>query len=639
MDRYNCWHLRIRGNKDYDENLKKYVENIENLYKKQIRALPQWNQLKQKIDCRTSTCKNKVFEAKKRKAYIINKIYVQWTRPTPFELTDCLFRTSDKWQAHVYKKPKYPSIENIEKESSIVETEQNTSELSDVAHPNTETVASLDIIEPKFRNVNTDEPVSELTSPVHRPIYIETNQHKLISPLTSKDNFVCIESKFNREKKLPDKPECPELKLTTLIKCSPRKICIRCRTLEEQTASFSLINCGSETTMIRFHSITNRCWFKKIIIEPQIPMRLYPGIAVKYKLMFKLLQIDQDFDTNLNFRVNNNDYVKPQIEALNIRIVSAFKQKSRISVTEIVQIQPVYLWQIKFGYPKSFLHVRIEDCNKYILRITKRTVNFVKDLNGLSTSLEGIPPNTESLNNIEDLQEFSKNECLEDPLEETNRDIVDDILNLVIDQALDIFVFDRTFITLDPKSNQTIPIYFTKAEHIGKHQCYYDLHFYDQQEEVIFLTKTIKIFGEVLRHPLHIYPTLLDMTQSHQMHGFYEDKIVVANTHTVYPVLVKIKLTDIMKNMIQIRPMSTLIPTTSNVTLRVRLCSKDLCTSEGYDDFVHFTIKIIITGDKSIYDKVPPIFYEIIAPCASYFEKINNRKYLNEEQFKSTVEG
>ncbi|KAL0820466.1 hypothetical protein ABMA28_006334 [Loxostege sticticalis] len=643
-----CNHIRIRDNNAYGTSVEDFIKSIEKQYKIDFRSLPQWKELVKRLHVMTTDCKRKIEDANRRKYVMISKILVESTRDSPFQLTNKLARTYNTWQMleNARKKPrKKTTITESDTHLSSHPTGELFGEISpniSTAHQNTE-VFVPEVTEPEPVPKSDIETETEAIVTSHLPVSICINQHKLISPLRSQEVIFEYHAAPQKLEPALEKKESKEwllLNRTTSVKCFPKEISITNTSPNEQTIKFSTINCTNEYMNIRFMSIADDTHFKMIKIIPATPKRLYPGIAITFKFVFKLFENAEEFSSMLYFRVGQKVLEEAPVEALCIPIRSKFKLSRSAMVSKAVCIPPSYLWQIRedMGFPAGKLKISINDGHTYHLRIIKRMVNISRELQDSVVSIEVVSPNTESLiDRIEDNEIKTQSKTLvadkENQVEEIEsiktEDVIALVLEAIVDLALDTFLFDHTYLYLEPHSKTTVNVYFTKPSRIGSHHQYYDLEFRDTSTDEIMITKIVKVFAEVLPHPIKIYPQILDMSKSPITHGFCEDDIVITNTHRLYPVTIKFKLTTKMKKLFCITPMESLVPAKSSMKFAVKLCSRD-CLSRETDDLAHFTFKIKVLGDKSVYDKVPPFFYEIIAPCASEFKKLYNEKYFKE---------
>lgn len=640
-----CNHIRIRDDNAYGVDVEEFIKSIEKHFRIDFRTLPQWKELVKRLHVMTTDCKRKIQDAKQRKYVMMSKLFIESTRDSPFELTDKLARTYNKWQMiESALKSRRVSLKTDWKPSEVVTSSHSTedvigeiSENTSTAHQNTE-IPDLAPEPPSKSDVDTDMKATDTSLSPRLPVKICMNQHKLISPLDSQDvifKHMPVLSPTNLET-CNESKEWLLLNQTKSVKCFPSEISITKRSINKQTIQFSIINCTTEYMNIRFMYLTDDIPFKTAKVIPVTPRKLYPGIAVTYKFIFKLFQNLEEFTSSLYFRVGQKVLEEAPIEGLCVPILSKFKLSRSVSVSKAVCTPPTYLWQINeaSGFPSGTLKISCNDENSYHVHVIKRPVNISRECEDSMLSLEVISPKTESLiDRIEDNEIETQSKILSSLKDAQIDEVVTintvDVIALVVDDivdiALDTFVFDHSYLLLEPYSKDTISVYFTKPERIGSHHCYYDLEFSDTKTEELITTKTVKVFAEVLPHPIQICPQMLDLSMSPVTHGFCEDDIMVRNTHRLYPITIKIKLTTKMSKLFCITPKESLVPPKASMNFRVRLCSKDL--SKESDDLAHFTIKIIVTGHSSVYNNVPPFYYEIIAPCASEFKKIYNEKY------------
>lgn len=643
MKSSKCSHLRIRDTNDYGIDVEEFIKSIEMQYKIDFRSLPQWENLIKRLHAMTTDLKRKIQDAKRRKYIMMSKIFVEATRDSPFVLTDKLARTRNKWLT-MKSNSKMSRLITLMPEpdvSTASETEIDIDEISDntsTAHHNTEI---LDIASklPSKSVVSTEVDTKSTGMSPRFPVKMSMNQHRRISSLGSGEvvfdnppSIVPLEVETEVETK-----EWMLLKQTTSVKCFPKDVFISRKSLEEQAIEISIINCSTEYMHIRFMCITEDFHFKTARVRPATPRKLYPGIAISFKFIFKLFPNFEDFTSAIYFRVGKKVLDMAPMEVLHVPITSKFKISRPVLVTEAVYIPPTYLWHIRKGFPWGTFKITGSDDYPYHVHIYKRLVNISKECQDSIVSVDVISPNTESLNDrIEDNEIVTQSKILaslrdaqvEEEVSIQAEEVVALLVEDLIELSLDTFVFDRTYLFLTPNEKVSINVHFTKPERIGSHHCYYDIKFCDILTDELIMTKTTKIFAEVLPHPIQLYPEILDMSHSPVTHGYCEDNIIVKNTHKFYPVTIKFKLTTKMKKMFCITPMEILIQAQSSMNFRVRVCSRDL--AQETDELVHFTIKIIVVGDKSVYQNVGPFFYEIIAPCASEFKKIYNEKYFKE---------
>lgn len=639
-----CTHIRIRDNNDYDFNVENLIKSLEAKYKVDFRCLPRWKELVQCLHVAGTDCKRRIQEARLRKKMIINKLYIQSTRPSPFELTSGLCRTASKWRKMEADLKKLKSAEALEinTEAPILTESGGTENL----HPNTSISSAsqrISSIELEPSKIDVEVQVELEVPGSHLPAVISTNPHKLLSPLGSHsyDIGYTRKSQFSVSEAPSEsvKEEWKYLKPTSSVVCIPTPIILTSNTLDQQFVQFTVVNCAGDYMHIRFKSVMDHSSFLTAKIFPAIPKRLYPGIPVLYKLIFRLKK-QEEFNSGLYFKVGGDvcDNIPP--EALCIPIVSAFSKIHTVIVSETITMPPVYPWHIKRSgkYSTATIKISVMDPYYYHLHIYKRLIDLSKESDmGLSLQASGV--NTQSVEEREMDYVADDATIVSMPKVENGTDSIniiesmDYIVKSIIELALNTFVFESTYLFLKPYEKLKIPVYFTKCERIGYHNSYYELELLEPETEKLIMTKTLKVFAEVLPHPIQIQPKILDMSNSPITHGYIEDHFVITNHHKLYLATIKIKLTTKMKKIINVSPMETTVPALTSVRFRVKFCSRGFmsATQEPFEDLVYFTFKIIVLGHKSVYENVPPLFYEVIAPCAVEFKKVYNEKYFKEE--------
>ncbi|CAB3228824.1 unnamed protein product [Arctia plantaginis] len=658
MHSSKCTHVRIRDNNDYNTDVEELIKEIEREFHIDFRSLQQWQNLVKRLHVAKTDRLRKIQCANLRKLNIIEKLYIESTRPSPFQLNDVLARTASKWRD--LAKPKIISVPPLTLNNAVVEEQGEEEHIEEnilnndehaTLHPNTEN-SSVD--RPMIEPIKIDAEVqhnldSAKQTTISLPVCIYTNTHKLISPPDSNISPLSFHSITHHMEHIGETGVKEWEPSTTTVICNPATINIINRTLKEQSLLFSLTNCTSEYLHVRFKYVTNRSFFKKIKILPKIPKRLYPGIAVVFKLTFKLQTIEQ-FETGLYFRISRDVYYNAPTEPLLVPILSKFGSDLKVTISETVNIPPVYPWHVKRGpeseYPSGVLKICIDGPSSYHLHIHKLSFDLSEEsmismipnvfnteifkecdsfLQNTLNSKQSV--NMEGLPDAQAEPDFSViTEIVPENSTEMIFSIVDDILQL----ALEVFIFDRTYVFLHPHSKISIPVYFSKVEHTGYHHNYYDLDLIDPETNIVVKKKTIKVLAEVLPHPIKITPILLDMSKSPVSYGYFQDQFIVTNVHKLYPATIYIKVTTKMKKIFYIEPMKSVVPAQSSMTFEVKFCSRDYFSPKPSEDLAHFTFKIIVDGNKLVYENVPPIFYELIAPCAMEFKKIYNENYFKE---------
>ncbi|XP_059060933.1 uncharacterized protein LOC131853875 [Achroia grisella] len=632
----DCNHLRIGNSNAYGMDVEKIVQSIEKEYKVDIRSLPQWKELVKRIILTTTDCNRRIQDSKHRKMYIIQKLYTEHVRLSPFELTNNLARTSKKWQNMENQKHRQKISLNLNTDISAPQSSYTslveTSDGKLTAHPNTEILPSEEMIEMPLKSEPEIE--AKISTLSHLPVNICINQHKVVSPLTTPYSYLSYKTKSTYEelemKTISERNEKESLLLNKSLSIisSPKEIIVYKDSLQKQVIKFSLTNHSTKFVYIRFVRVTNKLPFRWASISPVTSVKLCPGISNEYRFIFKLLQNIEDFESYLYFKIGHDALTQAPFEAVCIPIQSRFNVSKPVSVSKVVFIPPTYPWHLRndCGFPSGYIKLSV-DKNTYNLHIIKRIVDFTAQSKDDLSSLKVMCPNTESLKDrTEDQQIETQSKLLtyKDNLHDITSiksiDVIILVVNDIIELALNTFIFEHSYLKLLPHSKHKILVYFTKVERIGSHHSYYDFEFYDPNTEKLIMTKEVKIFAEVLPHPITIYPSILDMSKSPMMYGFCEDYFTITNSNKVYPVTIKIMLTTKMKKILHIRPTETLLPATSSVKFEVKFCSPGLIVYIS-DDLVLFTFKIIIKGNQTIYHHVPPFFYEIIAPCVPEYKK------------------
>lgn len=661
MDKLQCKHFRVRDNNDYNMNIEEFVKSIETQFKIDFTSLPQWRKLIEIMHIGQTDYQTKRQKVENRKYQILKNIFIQNSRPTPFELTDKYARTYKVWQDmklklknHKASKVKHPSITYIQDNGDIQELVGEESSVKSHAHPNTEEVQSNHVSDDRL------DAEREIKSPYSSqlPVAICTNKHKLISPLGS--SYIQIATKhketdFSRSMvKSNNTKEAVLLSAhTKLAKSFPDEIIITNDTLKQQSVNLFVTNCCTKCLHIRFLKISDPSYFKMFKIFPCIPIKLFPGLTVAFKVIFTLKHKITDVKSSLHFRIGHNLLSESTEELLCVPITTEFIKSRTVSVTETVFIPPNYSWNItpKCGYPKTVFHIKNTDSACYYLYIRKKYVDFTKEFGEMIKSNETISPDSESLDKrLEDKEFEFQSTILSTPFngssckrmasshfveENSDKDldnihaIVGFVLRDVLDQALETFIFNHTYLRIPPQSRKLLFVYFTRVINIGCHQSYYDFIFTDSANDNITITRTVKVFAEVLPNPITIQPKILDMSQSPVKFGYWEDHFKITNSHKILPVTIRVTTTTKMKKILKITPMETVIPAKSSANFNVNVCARIHKELTEEDDLAYFTIKILVTGHESVYENIPPLFYEIIAPCGSEFKRVYGTKYFS----------
>ncbi|CAG9795746.1 unnamed protein product [Diatraea saccharalis] len=475
-----CDHIRIRHENLYGINVEQFIKLIEHKYKIDFRSLPQWKELVQRLHVSTTDCKRKIQDANYRKSLIINKLCMQFTRNSPFELTDKLARTYIKWQVigrGKAPKIKIESIPDLNISAELEGTLDENIETPLTVHPNTE-IVETEVISteiPPLKSVgDSDSKVTETLS--HLPVNISVNQHKYLSPLNSRD--ISFESKVSslKMKSNPTIKSNIMFMNNTSLSSNPKEIFIEKKTLEEEIIKFSIINCTTEFMFIRYLHIINDMPFKKIKIIPPTPQKLYPGLAMKFKLIYQLRNCDELFTSALFFKISKKIASGSLAEGFEIPVVSKFNQQRKVAVNDSIHIPPAYLWQIRqdTGFPSAIVHVSVLDDYAYHLHITKRQIDITHEFQDSFVSMEVISDSTESFaERIGDEDVVAHSKMLTSQTEDVHEEIITtlDVIELIMEDilhlALNSFVFDHTYLYLKPKSDNSIRLYFTKPLSTG----------------------------------------------------------------------------------------------------------------------------------------------------------------------------
>ncbi|XP_022817371.1 uncharacterized protein LOC111350176 [Spodoptera litura] len=662
-----CTHIRIRDSNDYDLDIERFIKSLEKEYKVDFRTLPRWEDLVQRLHVSSTDCKRKIQDAYRRKALIVQKLYMQSTRPSPFQLTDGLCRTADKWSKMELDRKRTRKVSEVLTKDVWSESVPITEEFSETFHPNTENISlesgdNAEVVESKTNIAIQAEPSIESTN---LPDVIITNPHKLISPMGSQFSGLSYRSLFTEGtltgKTESEKEEWQCFKQTSAVKCTPSPISLTNDALSQQVIKFTLTNCTCQSVFVRLKYILDKSYFRKIKILPIFQKKLCPGLPEVFTLIFKLVN-QEEFKTGIYFKIGFDVYDNVPAESLCVPIISEFTKGRCVIVSENINIPPVYPWHLKTNdqYSSEYIHITLRDPFPYHLHIYKRVMDLSQEpivtiqADGVKTEIvtekieqkvqtetvvntEVVTRKTDKTLDTHKLDNKTKvsmhSHFLPEISSETRmaQEAMASIAQGIIELALDTFMLESTYLYLKPHEITKIPVYFTKVEHTGYHQSYYDFLFIDTKTEEVAMKKIVKIYAEVLPHPIKVQPVILDMSKSSVKHGYCEDIFVVSNTHRLYPAIVKIKLTTKMKKMFYVEPMKTTIPGSASVPFSVKFCSRDFLSVKPSEDLVHFTFKIVINGYKAVYENIPPYFYEVIAPCAVEFKKVYNEKFFKEE--------
>ncbi|XP_050674401.1 uncharacterized protein LOC126971932 [Leptidea sinapis] len=643
MDTSRCKHIRFPGKSDLSVNVEKYIKKLEEEFEIDIKKISQWESLIEKLHQMKTRYKDKLKDMQHRKKQIIEKLYIENYRPSPFELTALLARTSDLWkeiEKNNKKKQKVDITNVLEKVITPSEDEVNEEIFGEMTavdistvHPNTEIVHSNNL------SRSVVEPDDKSDAPTTMPLIICTNQHKVVSPLGS--NYIPLSYHSIKLNSLDTNVNITEDEriLTNnmrTINCDPKTIVIQNNT-EVHNIKFSLRNDSNAYVYIRYIGLTDCTGFMKFKLRPILPIKLCAGLSQIYKLRLQLVP-NFKYKTTIKFKISNSS-INKHVEFLNIPInydseEDMINKQRSIDVSKTVNIRSVYQWEIKGerSYPFGELKVTNNGDRKYHVHIEKRSLDLSKCLitespdslsvEHLGTESYIIRNNTDLTSNLLSLVTEFQNNIAENV--EVSEDITTPFINDVIDACFDTYLLEHTYLYIASRSEQKIKVYFTKPQHIGLHQCYYDLNFYDTDENIV-LTRTVRVFSEVLPHPVQIYPPILDMTNTPVSFGLCVDFFTISNIHKSQGVSIKVQLTEKMIKLFRVSPMKTLIQPMSSVKFEVSCCPRSKDLEEKRNHQAYFTIKILLSGHKSIYQNVPHMYYELILPCVSEFCKVYNK--------------
>lgn len=692
-----CTHIRVRDCNEYGLDVEAFLKYVEKKYSMDLRDVPQWKELVNLLHHNTTDYKRLVQASKDRKRLILNKILVQTTRQSPFELTANLSRTFKVWEDMKIKTKARNSIVKYESKTFINkdhEPEDTTTNQDFTAHPNSEIIeeTAITTIPTQKDKIDTD---TKTLSESHLPAVVGLNKHKMVSPLESKDSRLSYQSMFDGNDSETEFKEWLALEPSSTTRARPAEFYIIDSSMKEQTILFSILNIGIRYKLIRFVTVTDTSQFKYIKISPLYQAKFIPGISVDYCVKYKLLQNTREFDTSLFFRIGENAVFDAAAKGLLIPIKRRLVSRS-ITITDLVNIPPAYPWHISstLGYPTGIINILCKDPHNYIIKITKRALAYHKEPNASELSVHDDSVKTESVqeknkdHQIEEIQVFSgtknaKNEKTDigtdtksftktgtktsmntetkssmntgtktllktetkssanTRTKSTNslmemedfqaNDIIVFLIEEIIGDALDSFTIDRKNFRLRPYSNEIVTVCFKQHEYIGYHQCFYDVDVYDPNSRDLLMTKAVQVRAEVLPHPVTVFPTILDMSATALVtHGYVEDKIVFHNHHKTFYVHIKIKLTTKMRKVFEVSPTQLVVHPLSSGPVIVKFFTRSFLIKNVTDDLAFFTVKILFNGNQTVYSHIPPMFYEIIAPCAYEFKRFYNEKYFKE---------
>lgn len=623
-----CAHIKIRDTNDYTFNAEEYIKDLERKYSIDVRSIPSWKELIKRLHVAKTDYNRIIQSSKARKLYIINKLHIEFYRPSPFELTEKLVRTAKKWDELKQITNKY----NIKLKDTQIDEDEKVFEQKEskdtVAHSNTESGKSSVDLDEKTDSIKLESHTSRSIED-HLPIRISPNIHRCVSPIKTEDKLE-VKNQTPRKKTVL-KHEWKTLTPTNLVECIPKDIVIS-NHIGSQSVSFSISNFSNAYVFVQYKYLTNGSFYKLAKVSPVARVKIIPGLSSEFTLECKLLKEINDFDdyyTNIYFKVSHNPVANRPKQALLIPIKMQKITRS-VNVSEIVQLPPAYPWHLtsKHGYPTAYLNLSVNDDFGYYIRVIKRKESkseLKPHITELSYELDTYSE-IDRLCDIENGNEPKSIHLKKDYLPDiTNTDFMASILNSIVEIALNPLWFKRNYMYLSPNSTSRIPVCLTKTEHIGFHQACYNIEFYDAITEQLIFTKMTRVFAEVLENPIVISPPhILDMRYSPVHHGFCIDYISIRNNHKALMCTVKIMLTSKMKKLIKITPLEISLTPNSCYKFKVMFCGRerDVLSNDKSDYLVHFTFKITLNGMKTVFENVPPIFYEIICPCYNEFLKV-----------------
>ncbi|GBP09839.1 hypothetical protein EVAR_81104_1 [Eumeta japonica] len=197
---------RIRG-KDCYIDLEKFLESIERKFNIDLSKAPKCNDAIRRVFETALQQQRLIHKKDQRERDLINKLLIEFYRPSPFQLTEHLVRTSQKWERIKtnLKSKQYDALVSfgtsettIDEETNIFDknTAREENSLSTLLNvpPNTE--VSRQEIQNEPEEISEKEEEENVED--HLPPKIVTNIYKFISPLTSNE---CIKL-IKKEKQL-----------------------------------------------------------------------------------------------------------------------------------------------------------------------------------------------------------------------------------------------------------------------------------------------------------------------------------------------------------------------------------------------------------------------------------------------------
>lgn len=676
MEFVSCNNFRISGDTITKLNIEEFIKSIESQYNVDMTS-PKWRFLITRIQAAVIDYRRRVKDHKLRNSLILEKLTKEFTYISPFYLTDVMARTARKWE--LLKTPRVIKLnpilpENIGSVSSrSINTEIKEEETPEITIDD-DKKEKVDTFLPPL-NTTSSKTINNNISLIGSEIYKE-----LIKDIMTTEKTKNIDSPVYT-------PSRHILLNTSTIKHSPK--IIKIGSSQEQSLVLKLKNCGNHIAFIQYQSQIDISNFKCISVLPATTVKLVPGITYSFKLFFKLVN-QQEFSSKITFHVkypsNSTTLPKPYDEYY-IPIISLLDKKLQyrsVTAPKIIEIPPIYSWQVNnkfefYEYPFGSTHVSIDtnDNHSYYVRIVKRDVDIASDdADETNASNEvNITSPTSVLKYIDDefkdsslskvlgsssvplkgrvkstsvssrrAKSLTSNKSSANIITTMNSNIRNEVLQLiveVVERAMSVFVFDKTYLFLKSGQTKFVRVYFIQVQHIGCHNCYYDFKFYDSKSNELIFTKTTRVFADVMPHPIQITPDALDMTDTPIIHGKCVNSFVITNTHSVYPVNIRLVTSAKMKKLIKIEPIKMVILQKKSAKFLVSLCTSNridkLDEEDLVDDdnlFVLFTFKIVISGSATAYKHITPIYYDIVAPGVHEYERVYHGNTLMQRQMK-----
>lgn len=661
---------RIRGNTIPNFNIEELIKSIENHCDIDMNS-PQWRDIITRIQAAVIDNRRRVKDHKLRNSLIAEKLHKEFSYISPFYLTDVMARTARKWER--LKTLRANKLDPLLPESTGSISSRNIDpEIKE------EEIPEITVDDDDMKKVTLESPLTSISS---KPT---NGSMSPIGPEIYKEIINDIVTMVT-EKTKTEEPVCtptPHLFLNAIIKRSPKTMKIY--SSQEHTLELKLKNCTNHLALIQYQSLIGISQFNRISVFPATIVKLVPGISYTFKIFFKLV-LQEEFTSQIKFHVkypaNSMTHAPKSYYEYYVPIICQPDKKLKhrsVTAPEIIVIPPVYSWQVKnksefYEYPFANADISVDtnDTHSYYVRIVKREVDIAsEDADETNASNEvNITTPTSVIKNIDDdFKDSSLSKVLENASVTLNEDIKSgdssrkgksasskkslkykattsnlNILNVVlqlivnvVERAMDVFVFDKTYLFLKSGETKRVRVSFTQVLHIGCHNCYYDFKFYDSESNELIFTKITRVFADIMPHPIQITPDTLDMTDTPIIFGRCINSFVITNTHCLYPVNIRIVTSANMKKLIKITPMKTVVLQKGSAKFVVNLCTSNwnpLIEKFAADDlvsednlFVMFTFKIVISGYATAYKNITPIYYDVIAPSIHEYEYVYQKK-------------